>query len=89
MSRKAAAERWLIWNAFQQNNKKSAEDSVMENRAESIRNFSQSRNDFTQSRGYMGDYDMNPMLGLFSMDTSVQAEGEERKRKKQMMTGAP
>lgn len=86
MSRKSTMERWLIYRAIQEGNRKSAEQSVLDNRAENIQRYNQSRTDFTGGRGLSGDYDANPMLGAFSTDTSANVGMEYRKKKQQ--TGA-
>lgn len=89
MSRKSTGERWLIYQAMQEGNRQSAENSVLSNRAESVRKYNQSRFDFTGSRGLQGDYDANPLLGMFDTDTSLTAGEDELKKKKNMFaTGA-
>ncbi len=89
MSRKSTGERWLIYQAMQEGNRQSAEQSVLANRAETIRRYGQSRTDFTGLRGFQGDYDANPLLGLFNTDTSLTAGVDEQKKKKNMfVTGA-
>lgn len=79
-------ERWLIWQAIQDNNRRSAEQSVLDNRAESIQRYNQSRTDYTGGRGLSGDYDANPLLGAFNFDTSANVGMNYRKKKQQ--TGA-
>lgn len=79
-------ERWLIWQAIQDNNRRSAEQSVLDNRAESIQRYNQSRTDYTGGRGLSGDYDANPLLGAFDFDTSANVGMNYRKKKQQ--TGA-
>lgn len=76
-------ERWLIWQAIQNNNRRSAEQSVLDNRGESIQRYNQSRTDYTGGRGLSGDYDANPMLGAFDFDTSVNVGLNYRKKKQQ------
>ena len=76
-------ERRLIWQAIQDNNRRSAEQSVLDNRAESIQRYNQSRTDYTGGRGLSGDYDANPLLGAFDMNTSANVGMEYRKKKQQ------
>lgn len=71
-------ERWLIWQAIQDNNRRSAEQSVLDNRAEAIQRYNQSQTDFTGLKGFGGDYDANPMLGLFDLDTSTDIKKRKR-----------
>lgn len=76
-------ERWLIWQAIQDNNRRSAEQSVLDNRAESIQRYNQSRTDYTGGRGLSGDYDANPLLGAFDTNTSANVGMNYRKKKQQ------